>query len=186
MKCNHEEADTRIIFHLTNSLNKNRTVVIKSDDTDVLVLLLYYYWNNEIMKTCEIFMETGHIVNNVNKKKYIPVHQIAENLGKPVSDSLPAFHCLTGCDTTSSFYKIGKKSGFQILLKSCNNIDLPAFGKCEIDDSVSIARKFVSKLYKQERCDNLNEIRRTLTQTTKKSAQEIPPTEDAFYFHVLR
>ena len=40
---------------------------------------------------------------------YIPVHTIAAHLGPAKSSALPAFHALTGCDTTSSFFGKGKK-----------------------------------------------------------------------------
>jgi hypothetical protein len=47
LKSNHEEADTRLILHLIDRAeNKDRRVLIKADDTDVLILLLYYFWDN--------------------------------------------------------------------------------------------------------------------------------------------
>jgi hypothetical protein len=49
LKSNHQEADTRLILHLIDRAeNKDRRVLIKADDTDVLILLLYYFWAKEL------------------------------------------------------------------------------------------------------------------------------------------
>lgn len=160
--------------------------MVKSDDTDVLLLLLYYYWNDEMLKSKEIYMEKGHGTKVLNKKRYIAVHAIANKLGKRICDGLLALHALTGCDTTSSFYKIGKKSAWAIYFRNIDNISLDQFGKVSLSESLEKARQFVSYLYHKENCKNLNEIRLKLTQETKRSAKEIPPTEDAFYLHVQR
>ena len=46
-KCNHEEADARMIFH---ALQQKINVVVCSKDTDVLVLLVFAYALNKINK----------------------------------------------------------------------------------------------------------------------------------------
>ena len=40
LECNHEEADTRLLFHAKHAASTNDAVVIKSPDTDVFVLCL--------------------------------------------------------------------------------------------------------------------------------------------------
>ena len=40
--------------------------------------------------------------------KHIPVHEFVMELGHDKSTAMPAFHALTRCDTTSSFYGKGK------------------------------------------------------------------------------
>ena len=42
--------------------------------------------------------------------QHIPVHEITQTLGPEKSLSCPLFHSCTGCDTTSSFLGIGKKT----------------------------------------------------------------------------
>lgn len=54
------------------------------------------------------------------------------------------------------------------------------------NEAVDAARHFVGQLYKQKSCTNLDELRYNMTMKTKKSAAELPPTEDAFWQHVLR
>jgi hypothetical protein len=43
-------------------------------------------------------------------RRYIPVHELCKSLSSVVCEILPADHALTGCDTTSSFFGIGKNS----------------------------------------------------------------------------
>ncbi|CAG9770134.1 unnamed protein product [Ceutorhynchus assimilis] len=165
---------------MTNEMAANK-IVVKSDDTDVLILLLYYYWNDRQLNSCKIFMGKGHSITSTNKKRFIPVHLLAEVLGKSICGGLPAFHALTGCDTTNAFFKIGKKSAWQLFHRK--NIDLQDFGKI-IENSINIGRKLIVHLYRKEKCENLDEIRLMLTkEDTKKSAKELPPTEDSFKLH---
>ncbi|CAG9762726.1 unnamed protein product [Ceutorhynchus assimilis] len=185
LQSNHEEADTRLIFHLVHS-STGSPIVVKSDDTDVLVLLIYFYWNDKKLNASEIYMEKGHNTTSTNKKRFVPIHLIAQNLQKPISDGLPAFHAITGCDTTNSFFKIGKKSAWQIYFRNHQQFDLHSFGKTSIEQGLDSARKFTLSLYRNDKCKDLNEVRQKMTKETKKSAKEIPPTEDAFYLHVLR
>ena len=44
--------------------------------------------------------------------RYIAVDSIGKKLGQENSRALPFFHALTGCDTTSSFSNVGKKTAW--------------------------------------------------------------------------
>ena len=46
--------------------------------------------------------------------RYIPAHAIAQSLGQSKAMALPAFHALTGCDTTSTFFGKGKKTAWSV------------------------------------------------------------------------
>ena len=39
---------------------------------------------------------------------YFPIHEITQSLEADLCQGLVFFHALTGCDTTSSFYNVGK------------------------------------------------------------------------------
>ena len=64
--------------------------------------------------------------------RYIPIHTMVDALGPSKALALPAFHALTGCDTTSAFFGKGKKRAWTVwqsfpeltiplqLLSSCN------------------------------------------------------------------
>ena len=76
--------------------------MIKSPDTDVLVLCVSHFTG---IGCNELWFCTGVS----DRQRYIPVHSIQEKLGERLCQSLPAFHALTGCDSTSSLSCRGKK-----------------------------------------------------------------------------
>ena len=50
--------------------------------------------------------------------RYIPVHGASQKLGHKLCSALPAFHALTGCNTTSSLAGVGKKKARKLLCRS--------------------------------------------------------------------
>ena len=42
-QCNHEEADTRILFHILHALQSKSLGLIQTGDTDVVVIILGNY-----------------------------------------------------------------------------------------------------------------------------------------------
>ena len=105
----HEEADTKIVFHLINLLfetpnqNSNVNIEIRTSDTDILVILLGYYHN--VAKNIRTYIKLG-VGSNI---RWINVTQLYENLGQTLCKSLPAFHALTGCHYNPSIHGKGKK-----------------------------------------------------------------------------
>ncbi|CAH3184172.1 unnamed protein product, partial [Porites lobata] len=81
---------------------RRERIVIQSPDTDVAVLAIYAY---QMIQCNEIWFKTGV----KDKVRFVPVHRIAEKLGRSVCAAIPAFHALTGCDSTSGLFQIGKK-----------------------------------------------------------------------------
>ena len=121
-------------IHLSRNHN---TIIVKSDDTDVLVLLIYYA-SRRLLGTASIFMHAGHR----DRQRYITVSDISEKLGVALSESLPACHALTGCDTTSSLFRIGKTTAFNKLEKHMDEIQgLRTFGLTDsLPEAVKCAR----------------------------------------------
>jgi hypothetical protein len=53
---------------------------------------------------------------------------------------------ITGCDTTSSFFGIGKKSMFKALKETPDQFsDLSMISHADVDDSVYVCRKLISR-----------------------------------------
>ena len=136
-------------------------------------------------------MQAGHEGKLRNRRRFIPVHTIAEVVGRQFCLCLPAMHAIAGCDTTSAYHRIVKRSTVFMLLE-----DLSIFEKLSdsgnesssIEDRLSIARPFVMKLYgyKQKRghiCNTLDDLRYQLSVSRDKAANQIPPTED--YFRII-
>ena len=60
-------------------------------------------------------MHSGHSGKLTMREWYVTVHTIAQNIDPRVLKCLPAAHALTGCDTTSYFFKIGMQTAFNKL-----------------------------------------------------------------------
>jgi len=75
--------------------------------------------------------------------------------------SLAGFHAFTGCDTTSAFFRKGKKGPMKILEKNSEfvqyfkNNDTPN----EIAASINPAERFVCHMYNLRSCKSVNEGR---------------------------
>ena len=54
----HDEADTRMILHAIDLCSTFERIVVRSDDTDVLVLLLHYVGRGMLGNS--VFMHAGH------------------------------------------------------------------------------------------------------------------------------
>jgi hypothetical protein len=195
--CTQEEADTRMILHAMHAnrafadLNAKGTVVIKSSDTDVLVLALHYFPQMDHID--QMWIETGVITAATDLRRYIPVHQLCGTLSSEFCQILPAAHALTGCDSVSSFFWIGKKTVFKVLITKGARLfsDLCFLSADDVGQATDAARKFVSTLYDQDGKlqkyhEDLNELRMKLATTKDKSLSQLPPCEDSFRQHVQR
>ena len=57
---------------------------------------------------------TGTITNAKDNRRYSPVHELSRSLSPTACQILYVAHALTGYDTTSSLFRIGKQIGIQI------------------------------------------------------------------------
>ena len=130
LRCNQEEADTRIVLHASVAANQGANrIIVKSPDRDVLVLLLHH---RAKIVAKEIFFLTGRMVTHVDMKRFIPVHRLFDRLTHEQHRILIVVYCLTGCDTCilivvncltgcetcSAFFGIGKKKVFNLMMQS--------------------------------------------------------------------
>ena len=108
LKSDHEEAVTRMMLHTADCSHIYPRVVVESPDTDVAVLAVYVVTS---LSCQQMWMKTGVR----DKLRYIPIHALPQKLGPDLCCLLPAFHSLTGCDTTSGPYMIGKKKSLKAM-----------------------------------------------------------------------
>ena len=95
LELTQEEADTQILLHAVHAARlKFASVVIVSEDTDVLVLLL-------------MNIKCG----SQTRVRYIEVSRVVESIGASVCRSLLGFHAFSGCDRVSAFAGHGKVAG---------------------------------------------------------------------------
>ena len=95
---------------------------MQSPDTDVAALCVYAY---NMINTQQLWFRTGV----KDKLRFLPVHGLAEKLGEDLCRLIPSFHALTGCDSTSALYQIGKRKAWKALLQTKDMyVDLAGLG----------------------------------------------------------
>ena len=101
LESDHEEADTRIILSLISTSYANYVVMAK--DTDIFILLLSHY---TLLSGKQIYFVSGSYEN----RKFYDVSAITMALvDKDIPlQKLALLHALSGCDTTSYPFGIGK------------------------------------------------------------------------------
>lgn len=167
-----DEADTLLILHSLHALqNGYSTLVIQSDDTDVLVLLI---WHDLAQN---IWMQRS------TPTRYVNVHEIALKLGPDVKNSLLGFHSVTGCDTVSQFRAVGKKTAWKIFTQQphlLKDIGLSS------DVPLQNVEEFVCKLYSPSTTVTSVDKLRVHLFHKGKPLHRLPPTSDTLKLHVQR
>jgi hypothetical protein len=158
LQSSQEEADTRIILNLlyeTKSSNGDKTIIVRSPDTDVLVLLVYY----AVFTNCCILFDTGV----GNKRRLLSVRKILSGIGNETAKVLPGFHAFTGCDCTSAFVRKGKKLPYKIM--SQNPLFVSMFQNLESNagylpvDLNQQLEQFVCAMYGKQQMSDVNRAR---------------------------
>ena len=142
LSCNHVEADTHLILHANDSKQISERIVVWSPDTDVGVLGIQHHKNIKR----ELWLRT----RVKGKSRFVPLHEIAVNLGTKHCAILPVCYALSGCDTTSAFSRLGKlkhwnevSGSAKTYKKLCHlgeNIEITP-------DSLATVQKLLIKLY---------------------------------------
>ena len=143
--CNHEEADTRLLLHAAHAaVVGHSSICIRTVDTDVVVLAVTFFFT--------IHCEQLWIAFGVGKHfRHIAVHEVANALGQNISEALPFFHAVTGCDTVSAFAGRGKKYAwetFNLYPESVNAFQsLSSMPTTLSDTDLAVCERFVVMLY---------------------------------------
>ena len=142
--------------------------------------------------TSQLWIQTGIVTATQNKRRYIPVHEIAKGLGGVPFNKLPEAHVLTGCDRASAIYGIGIKTLMKVITKTPENFsELVKLSGTDGDAALEQARKLVSSLYDQPGTEynyhhDLNNVRTRIAKQKDLSLSKIPPCEASFLQHVKR
>ncbi|KAH3788770.1 hypothetical protein DPMN_166918 [Dreissena polymorpha] len=102
------DADVTIVKTAIESASTQPTILI-DEDTDLLVLLCYH----ANMQTHDIVFMSDKNSGTTRKPKIWSVHKTKTVLGTQLCHILPALHALTGCDTNSRIFGIGKGIAFK-------------------------------------------------------------------------
>ena len=107
-----EEADTRLLLHASHAAQNYDTLIIASEDTDVLVIALGVQQTIQ----CKLYLQRAM----QNTIRFFHIEEIASSLGAEICSSLIGMHSFTGCDSVSAFAGRGKISSLKILMKDKN------------------------------------------------------------------
>ena len=179
-KCNHEEADTRIVVHVLHALrNRAKTVV----DTDVVVILVGMFKQlKEVEENLQIWVAFG-----MGKAfSHISINDVCTELGDQRSLCVPLFHALSGCDTTSSFYGKGKKSTWlaweashEFVTQSLVYLSQNPFHSIKVDSLhfQNIERMVIILYDKMSQHKSVNLSRKEIFCKQSKTIEKLPPTQ---------
>ena len=133
-----EEGDADVVIvRKAIELGEHEDVVVIADDTDILVLLMYQAHSSH-----QLYMETKHHT--------IAIDTAQQALGVDVCRSPLFVHAMTGCDTTSAMFGVGKTKAFKVLKASEElSAEVLMFGDLTTPKDVlfKIGEKFISALY---------------------------------------
>ena len=188
----HEEADTRLIAHIAYCVDhlKYERAVVYATDTDIIMLCMYHFCQLKGLK--ELWIQRNN--------KYFPVHRLVKLLSekyeqdpKELTATILGTYILSGCDTVSYPYRRGKRRAAKVGLNLLGQLQhLAAYDATQhtetLDATYNDARKYFIALYghSDSGINCLNILRQHLFASTKSDLRVLPPTENAFYFHVLR
>ena len=161
--------------------------MVFSSDTGVIVMACYHC-NHLLQNYSEVCIGTSTAKNS----QFIPTHRIYTTLREKICRVLPSFNCVTGCNSTGIFSRLGKKKSFKVLSKNIGSLgtldqlgEKPTFGK--ESDGVPNAIKLVCLLYDSKRLVfDINHLRYKLFCSKNLSGEKLLPTHDALILHLSR
>ena len=167
-----EEADTRMFLHASHAANNGASsVVVESLDTDVAVIGLWV----ASKLPCNLLLQSG----GGQHTRCFSLSQLSQSLGAEICEALPGFHAFTGCDLVSSFGRRGKKVGQAMQLLG-QDLEVP-------NSLLELCERFVCKLYGKVVATSVSDVWYSLfCQASRSSYEDLPPTQDALFQHVLR
>lgn len=181
--CDHEEADSRIIVHIADAIDKGaKTILVRTVDTDVIVIIIGVFF--ALLSKCsdiDIWVAFGSGKNFQN----FSINKICGSLGQARCTALPMYHAFSGCDTTSQFLGKGKKSSWEAWNAFPEVTDaflfLAEHPFEQIDSSSDIFKlleRYVCVLYdKTSMTYSVNELRQELFSRKSNAIENIPPTQ---------
>ena len=150
---------------------------------DVGILAIYY--KDQIQ--CNFFVEIG----SRSKRRILSVSLISENIGKEMSDALPALHVVSGCDSTSSVNGIGKQRMYKVV-KSADRFKAALV---QMEDTFNLdmdhfpaLQEMIAQCYSIKGCDSINDARyrKFCTKAKVSEPHKLPPTKDELLLHCKR
>ena len=186
---NHEEVDTRLLFHVQHNAKSFETIVIHTLDTDVFLIALGV--SGEINEA--MFIQTGVqnktcIISLAEVKKALKINYGVQDIDL-ASKPLLGLHGFTGCDTISSFAGKGKVKPVKVMMSNESYLNMFAsFGNEPklSEDQFLVIQKFVCHLYgHQDQYTNMVRYKMYAAKHGHLDPKSIPPCADSLRQHSL-
>ena len=183
----HEEADTGMFLRAKHAASMGHLkLLMRTVDSDIVIIAIFLFRQLELE---ELWIGYG------KGKHYrdIPIHIICRNLGETKSLALPFFHALTGCDLTSAFKTIGKKTAWNIW--EVNPDFSETFAQLTCDPSLlkidsqqmQNVERFIALCFCKKTTEyGVNSARRKLFTVGLKTWENIPPSLHSLFQHTKR
>ena len=121
-------------------MEKQGGIIIETSDTDVIVLCIDFY--KQMTNTSELWVQMGNVSSVKDGRRFLLIHELCSSLSEITCRVLPSAHALSGCDTTSSFFVIGKQSVYKILKDAASDFhDLHNLGDPDKDVAISCSSR---------------------------------------------
>ena len=166
------DADVRIVRKALILARSLGNVLIIADDTDVFALLVYHS-----LSEMNLSMKT--------KSQTIDIRRAQNALGQQMCQCILFAHAMSGCDTTSAFFGIGKTKAMKIIQKSEDLQKMvQVFGDdhLSVDEISKIGESFILQLYGGKSLTQ-DSLRESYFKSSKYTSPErMPPTSRAQLF----
>ena len=116
------------------------------------------------------------------------VHDIAHALGEKLCSSLPGFHAITGCDSTSFLAGIGKKKARDSFRRSTDHQDSVSHYREEQELNITTTgqRLCLQSIYNTQKASTADELCYFLFCQKKQKNEMLLPTSDCLLQHLKR
>ena len=190
LRCNHEEADTKVCFLLHHALQQNEgreTICVLrscSGDIDIPVILLASHVPN-----LQVFIDSG-----TGKNRKI-LDLAACELSATQREALLGLHAFSGNDYISSFFRKGKKACWKLLQGTEGFVTTFAELGTSSEPTNNVIEgieKFTCALYGEKRLSSVDDVRRKIFWRNFSRDQKItdlsllPPCKDSLVRHIKR
>ena len=184
-------ADTIIVKTAIDIAINQQAVTVAANDTDVFVMLLRHF--KPSMADMYMLSEKGS--KKSCQKDIWNICDIYSALGDRMTEQLPVIHAISGCDTTSALFGLGKASILRKILSNEQSINLTrtlCHPRATIEDVAKDGLHLMRIIYSCEQQQSLDRGRylsymnMVAHSPNRPRPEKLPLTERAAYFHVLR
>jgi hypothetical protein len=180
-----DDADVKIVLTAVECA-KSRKVTVIGEDTDLLVLLCYHVDLN----SCAVYFRSEPKQSTM-KMKIWNIQRTKQDIGEEMCLLLPFLHAISGCDTTSRLFGVGKGAAYKKFKSSVYVKDLAQKinSTSAKDEIVQAGEEIIACLYGGVQYEGLDVLRyrkfasKVVTGNIFVQVQTLPPTSDAASLH---